>query len=299
MSASIAVPAATRFVAAQRPEEFDMTPTKIKEESVVVEGESSRIRQFSNEESADVADGKRARTVPCYRDVDVSTWITKIKGKNSFGSPTILIFGEQGAPTMALSHRDEPRGIFPFKLDLEPANGAQIPSFLSGRVDPSKMTEGLDFQISLSPQQVAFIERIDHWAQKQALLNSKEWFGRAYSATEIATMYSPVLKRDKDDKYAPKLKAKFVLSGVPDLLTKVTFIKSDKTSRTGAGWDFVKPLLGSNYWRGNEVRAVVETRRVWIVGKKFGLSVQYKYLVVVEKETKPTDVDFPELEDLF
>ena len=234
---------------------------------------------------------KRARTsatVPCYRDVDVNTWKTKVKGKNSFGSPTILIFGHDGMPWVAMSHRDEPRGSFPFKLDLEPANGAQIPSFISGKTS-EKITEGLDMQISLLPAQIAFLESMDAWIQKEAVLNSKEWFGKTYNATEIAAMYSPVLKKDKEERYPAKLKAKINFTGPVELLTAVTYIPAGggtSHARSGSGWDFVKPFLGTNGWRGNEVRAVVDFRRVWVVGKKFGISAVYPRLVVVEKETK-------------
>lgn len=238
------------------------------------------------------------RTLSCYRDVDVNAWTTKIRGKNKHGSPLIMIFGEDGVPTFALSHKDEPRGVFPFKLDLDPINGAQIPSFLSGKADLNKVTESLDFQITLTPEQANFANKIDAWAKQQGLNNSKEWFNRQFSEADIATMYIPVLKKDKEEKYEPKIKGKFVLSGVKDLQTKVTFIGADKSKVVGAGWDFVKPLLGSDNWRGNEVRAVVDCRRIWVVGKKFGVIVQFKHLIVVEKKKKVMDVDFPELDEL-
>jgi len=303
-----ASPAPTRFVA---PEEYDMTPSGAPVEDAaaglpadLTPGSEAGFNGSGSKRAASSAEGplaaapakKKSKMVSCYRDVNLGGWTTKVKGKNNYGSPTILIFGEDGAPRMALFHREEPRCIFPFKLDLEPANGAQVPSFLSGKPDPNKTTEGLDIQITLTPEQAAFLGRVDEWAQQQAVLNSKEWFGRSYTATEIAAMYTPALKKDKEERYPPKLKSKIVLSGVSDYLTKVIYIASDGTRRTGAGWDFVKPLLGSNCWRGNEVRAVVEFRRVWVVGKKFGLIGNYTDLVVVEKEKGPSDVDFPELD---
>lgn len=302
-------PAPTRFVAAAvpesaapvvSPEEYDMSPSNapevVEESQGVLPPAFSDIGKRCAHETTAARPVKKAKTVPCYNDVDMGTWTTKVKGKNSFGSPTVLIFGQDGPPRMALSRRDEPRGMFPFKLDLEPANGAQVPSFLSGKPDPNKATEGLDLQITLTQDQIAFLEKVDAWAQQQALSNSKEWFGRAYSEAEIASMYIPCLKRDKEERYPPKLKSKFILSGVPAYLTKVIYMASDNTRKTGAGWDFVKPLLGANCWRGNEVRAVIEFRRVWVVGKKFGLGGNYTDLVVVEKENGPTDVDFPELD---
>ncbi len=60
----------------------------------------------------------------------------------------------------------------------------------------------------------------------------------------------------------------------------------------------MKPLLGTGNWRGNECRAVIDVRRVWVVGKKFGISVGYNFLMVLEKAEKPVDCDFPELLEL-
>jgi hypothetical protein len=37
---------------------------------------------------------------------------------------------------------------------------------------------------------------------------------------------------------------------------------------------------------------------VWVVGKKFGISVGYNFLMVLEKAEKPVDCDFPELLEL-
>ena len=238
---------------------------------------------------------KRARAVPCYADVDLGTWATKVKGKTSYGSPVVLIYDPQSsAPRLALSSRDQPRNFFPFGVDTEPLSGA--PSFLSGQPDPSKTAEGLDLQITLLPEQLAFAERVDQWAQVQALAHSKEWFGQTHSAEEIAAMYTPCVKRDREERYSPKFKAKLLLSGFQPYLTKITFKAADGTCHSGAGWEFVEPLLGPDRWRGSEARAVVEFRRLWVVGKKFGIVVTYTDLVVVQKQSGEARPDFPELD---
>ena len=36
---------------------------------------------------------------------------------------------------------------------------------------------------------------------------------------------------------------------------------------------FLEPLLQENKWCGNTTRVVIEARRVWVVGRKFGLSL--------------------------
>lgn len=288
--------APTRFVAADAVvEEYDMTPSGVTVETENSPSEAGYSASLKRQEPFFAPANKKPKTVLCYSDVDLGTWTTKVKGKNTFGSPTVLIIGEDGAPRMALFRRDEPRGMFPFKLDLEPANGAQMPAFLSGK-PTDKTTEGLDLQITLTQDQIDFLGKVDDWAQQQALANSKDWFGKVHTEAEIAAMYTPCLKRDKEDRYPPKFKSKLILAGFPTYFTKVIHIASDNTKKVGAGWDFVKPLLGANAWRGNEVRAVIEFRRVWVVGKKFGIGGAYTDLVVVEKEKGATDVDFPELD---
>jgi hypothetical protein len=282
----------TRMIAV--PEAYDLTPKKT-DEATPESADDSGLEAGLPTKKACLSD--KIKKLPAYCDVDMSLWTTRVKGKNSFGSPIVLIFGAEGAPRMALYRKDEPRGFFPFKLDLEPANGGVPPSFLSGKADMSKASEGLDLQITLSTDQIAFLDRVDAWAQTQAMANSKEWFGRVYSEVDIAAMYTPCLKRDKEDRYPAKLKAKFILSGsIENFFTKVIYMKADGGKMRGVGWDFVKPLLGSNHWRGNENRAVIEIRSVWIVGKKFGLRMNYTDLLVMEKAPGSSDVDFPELE---
>jgi hypothetical protein len=275
------------------PEVYELSPVSIKRERDE-EDETTPLQEGVSVKRATTINKKQ---LVGFYETDLSTWVTRVKGKNAHGSPTILIWGAEGAPRLALYHKDEARNIFPFKLDLEPSNGGAIPSFLSGKPDPSKVSEGLDMQISLSDSQLTFLDKMDQWAVGQAVANSKDWFGRSYSEADISGMYTPCVKRDKDDKYPPKLKAKILLSGsIENFFTKVIFIKNDSSKTSGAGWTFVKPLLGVNQWRGNEVRAVIEIRSIWIVGKKFGLRITYTDLLIVEKSHGSADVDFPELD---
>lgn len=273
---------------------------------VVKEEETGGVKRELEEEPAAAAapHPKRAAGEPvrCYRDVDLSTWVTRVRNKNAHGSPNVTIFSDVGPrPEVALSHRDDECCTFPFKLDLEPGNGAQPPAFLSG-AESTRMTEGLDLQIVLTPEQAAFVAQVDEWAKGQALLNCREWWNKNFSAAEIAAAYTPLLRQDPENKYAPKMKAKFVLSSTqPNLLTQVFYNRKDSYGRTeklqGAGWAFVKPLLGVSFWKGNSVRAVVSFTRFWVVGKKFGVSAEYKHLVVTEKQMPRVCLDFPELDD--
>lgn len=299
-------PAATRFISAAgeeeeeaavpvsagRPEKYAMTPSAVSlEDGMTPRSDEGRPAKRARQDMG----GDVTTLAPCYDQVILSTWTTKVKGKNSFGSPIIMVLGSQGPPMVQLSLPTETRCQFPFALDLEPVNPAQVPSFLSGK-SSDKLTEGLDFQINLTAGQASFLEKVDAWVQEQAVLNSKEWFGRVYSATEIASMYTPCLKKDKEEKYAPKFKGKLVLSGPHDLLTEVHFYRAGAKGEpeVGAGWDFVKERLGGSNWSGNEGRAVVEIRRIWIVGKKFGVACSFKILRVVEKQRRSIGLSFQE-----
>ena len=205
-----------------------------------------------------------------YSDVDLASWSTQVKGRNQFGSPTVLIASHGQAPRVALSRRDEPRGVIPFKVDLDKAP---------------------DVLITLTEDQVAFLERVDEWAVQEALAHSEEWFGRAYSEEELRAMYVSCLR--KHERYAAKLRAKLILTG--PYATRVTYVGQDGARRAGSGLDFVKSLLGPDDWRGHEARGCLQLRRIWMVGPRFGLSASYTDLVVVEKERPAAAVaDFPE-----
>lgn len=240
---------------------------------------------------------KRAKTVPSYKEMpELSLWNIKMKGKNNYNNPNISIFCPTGIPRFALYTSNEERQRLPFGLDLEPQNNP--PSFLSGLPDPNKASESLDLLLSLTKSQEEYIEEIEKWVRSEAVKNSKDWWNRQYSETEINNMFSSALKRDADGKYQTKLRAKFVLSGRESFLTKVVFFKADRSTRLfGAGWDFVKPLLGPKAWRRCEARANVEVRSIWIVGKKFGVKFCYSDLLIMEEAVETSSAGFPELDD--
>lgn len=234
--------------------------------------------------------------IPSYLDMPAtSLWITKIKGKNAFSSPIISVYTPNGIPRFALYTKDELRQKIPFSLDLEPQQN--VPSFLFGTPDPSKTTEGLDLCINVTKAQEDYIEAIEAWVRSEALKNSKDWFGKQYNnMADINAMFTSALKRDSDNKYQTKVRAKLVLSGVEQYLTKIAFVKTDGVPLKGAGWNFVKPLLGSKNWRNCEARAILELRSLWIVNKKFGLRLSYTDLLIMEEADTTACADFPELE---
>jgi hypothetical protein len=237
---------------------------------------------------------KRAR-IASYIDMAPSEWTTRVKAKNVHGSPIILVFGSNGPVHFSLFTNDEPRGYFPFKMDLECQNA---PSFLSGTPSSSsKVTEGLDMSLTLTKLQENFIESIESWIKSEALKNSKEWFSKEYNVSEIEAMYSSSLQKDSENRYPTKLRAKVIMSGDQQNLTKIAFFNKSGKLLEGAGWEFVKPLLGPDNWRRCEARGILKLVTIWIVGRnKLGARFNFSNLLVMEKESETAFASFPELE---
>lgn len=238
---------------------------------------------------------KRPRlTSSSYVDIlRPSQWTTRVKGKNSFGSPVISVWSFNGPVQFALYTDNEPRGTFPFKMDLECQNP---PSFLLGTSNPSR-SEGLDMSLTVTKPQKDFLEEIEAWIKAEALKNSKEWFNnKQHNKNEIEAMYSSVLKTDVENKYPSKVRAKVILAGNEQYLTRIVFLKNDGTNLKGAGWNFVKPLLGARNWQGHEARGIFELKSIWIAKGKFGPRLTYSHLLVKEKSSEMAHAAFPELE---
>ncbi len=289
---------ATRMLGPEGATEYALTPSSAQ---LLVEDDD-----LPQEEAQETprSGGSRGRSrsprrvvTPCYRDADLSSWTTRFKGKNKHGSANVNVFSPTGPPKVALFHADDPRCEIPFKVDVEPGEGRPVPSFLSGAPPDPTRSEGLELVITVTEEQAAFLERVDDWALREAEAHSKEWFGKQLTRAELQPLYSTCVRRDPENRYAPKFRSKMTLSGKGDFLTKVVFMHADGRQSKGAGWSFVRPLLldSGDLWRGYGARAVLEVRSVWTVGRKFGLRTTFSNLLVKEKERGATDVDFPEL----
>jgi hypothetical protein len=228
-----------------------------------------------------------APRVQTYAELEPQKWVAKQVGKSAMGSPTICIYDSatKTAPIFCL-YKDEECGTLVFPL--EPRKDAEKPAFMTG-AESAKKVESLDLITTLEGDQLAMMRTIDEWVKKQAMDNAKDWFGRNCSPTEIDVMYSSPIKVDEQGKYAPHLRAKMNLSGIDKYLTHVTFVRSNGVPEEGSGWDFVEQRLGEQKWRQHRSRMVLEARRIWIVGKKFGLTYSITDLAVREKaERRPT-----------
>jgi len=227
-----------------------------------------------------------APVIPSYSALEPEKWVAKQVGKNALGAPTICIYDNatRTAPIFAL-YEGEECGTLVFPL--EPHKDAQRPAFMTGG-EPTRKVESLDLITTLEGEQVKAVKAIDDWCKKQALENSKDWFGRTCSPTEIDVMYSSPIKIDESGKYAPNLRAKMNLAGIDKFLTQVTVVRANGVPEEGAGWEFVEPRLGEQKWRQHKARMVLEARRIWIVNKRFGLTYSITDLAVREKaETRP------------
>lgn len=251
--------------------------------------------------AAEEPDRKRARrgeevaVVPSYKELDVDSWTTFVRrspsAASTYSSPLILVcWGPGGVPQVSLSPRGDPRGRISFKVDL------------GEHQQPDKVWLCVD----LSDAQASFLERLDDWAKRQALVHAEEWFGaaaRGLTAAEVESKYTPLLKRPPG--YPPRLRSKVVLDGPPSALTRIAFQAEPSLNVVvGAGWDFLAPLLGERMWRGNEVRVALSVKTVWVMGGKFGLSTQFASILVAEASAASSSlwdprsaVDFPELEE--
>ena len=228
-----------------------------------------------------------AEDVMPYSRMNCTQWTAKQVGRTNLGSPQVCIYDSntRTAPRFCLYQGTECGTIV---FALEPRKDGDKPAFITG-AEPTRKVESLDLHITLEGQQLEFLQSVDDWVKKHAQDNAKDWFGRTCSETEIDVMYSSPIKVDEQGRYAASLRAKINLGGIDRHLTQVTFVRGNDVPEEGAGWEFVEPRLGEQKWRNHRARTVLEARRIWIVGKKFGLTYSITDIAVREKPTaRPT-----------
>lgn len=240
--------------------------------------DSSRVCQFFDEPPPELKRARTTSTLPCYLDVNVDTWrINKVPTRRD---RFVDIFEGPGRqhPTFALSHKEEPRGYCPFKIDW------RTPSI--GKIEITLPT----------PAQISFAERMDKWAQNQALLNSKEWFGHDCGIEEINSRYFSRLK-NVEDKYGPRLAIDLIIDGAYDSLTKIILVNPDKKTndviKEGGSRNAVTSIISGK----KEARAAVMVDGIWFRNSKFGLSLTCKVFLVTEITSKEMVLDFSELKE--
>ena len=119
-----------------------------------------------------------------------------------------------------------------------------------------------------------FVQRIDKWCPEEGVKNSRKGLGRELTTDAIRPLCASPVKVDEEGRYSAHLKTKIALGaaeGFDRYLTDVTAVLEGGATKEGRGWPFVEPLLGEQQWKQHRARVVVQPRRIWAAGGKFGL----------------------------
>jgi len=129
-------------------------------------------------------------------------------------------------------------------------------------------TKRVTYTVPLSlddPQLQETFKDIDEKVLKYVADNSKEFLGQQYTIDVLRVLYTPLLRPSKGD-YAPQLKLKV---------------------QTGRNGEFIpkaydhqrNPVPLDSLDKGNMVQTIVDINQIWIVDKKFGVSVRLEQLM--------------------
>lgn len=229
--------------------------------------------------------------------MNTSTWKIRVPpGKNSFGSPNILVTDEATSepPRFRLYGKkdvDSTPIVFPIEYREGFGGGKDDrPSFLGG--SSGKKVESLEIQFNVQANQLPILKEWDTWAKTELMTNSKACFGRVYTKEEIDVMYQSPLREDPQQRWPPSLKAKLNLSGIQRFLTNVRVMKPDGSYEDGSGWAFVSSHLGDTKWKGCRACAVIDLRRIWSAGRRVGLNLSVTDLKVwIQDDTRHSVFD--------
>ena len=130
------------------------------------------------------------------------------------------------------------------------------------------------------------LHEFDQHLIKAGLAHSEEYFKKKYTSSDVVeALYTPTLRRSKDDKYPPTLKMTLPHDQATGEFRCKVF---DKTTK--APLDLNKVNL-----KGAKVTALVQCTGVWIAGGKFGTTWKVVQLRV-EQSAKITDYAFRDIE---
>ena len=170
---------------------------------------------------------------------------------------------------------------------MAPRKDAEPPAFLTGAA-PKRKVEALELCVALEGEQLEFVQRIDKWCLEEGVKNSRKWLGRELTTDAIRTLYASPVKVDEEGRYSAHPKTKIALgaaAGFDRYLTNVTAVLEGGATKEGRGWAFVEPLLGECKWKQHRARVVVQPRRIWVAGGKFGLEYGVSDICVLARAT--------------
>lgn len=125
------------------------------------------------------------------------------------------------------------------------------------------------------------IKRLEVYVKEQAVLNSKQWFGKVQSAEVVDAFWTPMLRYTKD-----KTTGDFDYTKSPAFRVKIPFWDGKfKTEIYNVKGELVFPKDDVNISdvipKGSEVKIILQCGGIWFAGGKFGITWK-PYQVVVK-----------------
>lgn len=115
----------------------------------------------------------------------------------------------------------------------------------------------------------SMIQQIDSYMIENAVINSKEWFGKKLSLEVVKELYRPLIKYSRDpSKYADTIKFK-IRNNIENI---------DAFDENKEKFDM------NNFTSGSSVRCIVELASIWFVNKQFGCSLSLVQIQVFKLE---------------
>lgn len=137
----------------------------------------------------------------------------------------------------------------------------RAPFGLSQYKDPATEKVTVSLPLSLDDEEIQKVfTDLDARILKHVSEHSKEYLGQQLAPDVLKVLYSPIVRPSADEKYAPQLKLKVG----PDTVCYDVHQN-------------VVPL--ESIEKGSSLHTIIEVNQIWIVDKKFGVSVRVKQVM--------------------
>ena len=125
-----------------------------------------------------------------------------------------------------------------------------------------------NIQFNSTPEVQAFFERLDTTILQSAALRSVEFFGQTLSTDALQALYTPLLRKSKDEQYPPTVRAKINIEGR----------RCVKCFDPG-----LNPRPAPEDFRG-DLQPAVALSHLWFQNKAFGAILEVTACVIHEDE---------------
>ena len=139
----------------------------------------------------------------------------------------------------------------------------QFPSLNApfGISEPNDQAKEYSLNLSLTDEVIDKLRELEEKVLVHVSENSKELFGKTVDKSVLEDMlFNPIIKKAKDDKYAPTMKLK-VSSGEGKYVADFYKNSTEKV-----------PI--SDIKKGSKIESIVRVGQVWFIGGKFGISLK-------------------------